>query len=405
MAQLSELAYDDRNILIIPDNVEKTIRNLCALSPDNEWSGVLFYSFEGDFDSGLTLTCKDILLLDRGGAVATEFDASNPNIARHMMLNGLINCCIGLIHSHHTMQTFFSGTDINTLLKEGEGCNNFLSLIVNNAGIYNANITRKIKTTKEIDQHIVTKGQYTLFNTDTVVSVPETEFDSHTIKDEILVEYTKLNIQKNSNIEASPECMAFSQLEPKRFVPKTSYPNTKPFSNTYTQSKPWLSKPTGDYYGDLFEGYGIRSKNEISEDYEGTVEDSEKDLLEEQCKSINWNDRKYLIFLEKLFFGTPFITTPKHSDFKSEIDYIIKAFPSMCKKAFESVEDAKQWFWYSLDYFLYETELPEAKLNPEFEECFDYEAVIAYRIAKALEPYTNKSEYIKVVHSLLLTKI
>ena len=40
-----------------------------------------------------------------------------------------------------TKMTFFSGTDLNTLQEEGSDMNNFLSLIVNNAGQYTAAIT------------------------------------------------------------------------------------------------------------------------------------------------------------------------------------------------------------------------------------------------------------------------
>lgn len=44
------------------------------------------------------------------------------------------------------MSTFFSGTDTATLKEEGRDRNNFVSLIVNNAGTYTAAITRRVKT-------------------------------------------------------------------------------------------------------------------------------------------------------------------------------------------------------------------------------------------------------------------
>lgn len=44
------------------------------------------------------------------------------------------------------MATFFSGTDTATLREEGKDRNNFVSLIVNNAGTYTAAITRRIKS-------------------------------------------------------------------------------------------------------------------------------------------------------------------------------------------------------------------------------------------------------------------
>lgn len=42
--------------------------------------------------------------------------------------------------------TFFSGTDTTTLKEEGRDRNNFVSLIVNNAGNYTAAITRRVKS-------------------------------------------------------------------------------------------------------------------------------------------------------------------------------------------------------------------------------------------------------------------
>lgn len=42
------------------------------------------------------------------------------------------------------MATFFSGTDRNTLIEEGMDMPHFLSLIVNNAGVYTAKITRRV---------------------------------------------------------------------------------------------------------------------------------------------------------------------------------------------------------------------------------------------------------------------
>lgn len=50
------------------------------------------------------------------------------------------------------MATFFSGTDTATLKEEGRDRNHFVSLIVNNEGTYTAAITRKVKSTKTIQE-------------------------------------------------------------------------------------------------------------------------------------------------------------------------------------------------------------------------------------------------------------
>ena len=51
------------------------------------------------------------------------------------------------------MSTFFSGTDTATLKEEGRDRNNFVSLIVNNAGSYTAAITRRIKS-KQVKESV-----------------------------------------------------------------------------------------------------------------------------------------------------------------------------------------------------------------------------------------------------------
>lgn len=82
--------------------------------------------------------------MDIGSAGATEFNMDE-TVAAYMAANPeLLSCQMGLIHSHNTMATFFSGTDLDTLRKEGMDRNCFVSLIVNNAGSYTAGITRKL---------------------------------------------------------------------------------------------------------------------------------------------------------------------------------------------------------------------------------------------------------------------
>jgi hypothetical protein len=123
--------------------------------PNNEWSGILFYTYSGLFeDNSLEIKCVDILLMDIGGVATTEFNMS-PEVISYMTDHPeLLDCQTGLIHSHHSMSTFFSGTDTATLRAEGNDRNIFVSLIVNNAGTYTAGITRKVTSKKLIKDSI-----------------------------------------------------------------------------------------------------------------------------------------------------------------------------------------------------------------------------------------------------------
>lgn len=140
--------------LIIPAEVERKIRFACQNVWSTEWSGTLFFTHEGSFENNdLVIRCVDIYIMDIGTQAYTEFDM-NPDVIAYMCENSeLLNCQMGLIHSHNNMSTFFSGTDTATLKEEGRDRNNFVSLIVNNAGTYTAAITRRIKS-KQVKESV-----------------------------------------------------------------------------------------------------------------------------------------------------------------------------------------------------------------------------------------------------------
>ena len=135
--------------LVIPAEVERKIRFACQRVWNTEWSGTLFFTHEGSFENNdLVIRCVDIYIMDIGTQAYTEFNM-NPDVIAYMTEHPeLLDCQVGLIHSHAGFQTFFSQTDTATLKEEGMDRNNFVSLIVNNAGTYTAAITRKAKTKK-----------------------------------------------------------------------------------------------------------------------------------------------------------------------------------------------------------------------------------------------------------------
>ena len=138
--------------LVIPAEVERKIRFTCQRVWNTEWSGALFFTHEGSFENNdLVVKCVDIFIMDIGTQAYTEFDM-NPDVIAYMCENPeLLDCQMGLIHSHNNMSTFFSGTDTATLKEEGRDRNNFVSLIVNNAGTYTAAITRRIKSKQVVE--------------------------------------------------------------------------------------------------------------------------------------------------------------------------------------------------------------------------------------------------------------
>lgn len=138
--------------LIIPAEVERKIRFACQKVWNSEWSGTLFFTHEGSFENDdLVIRCVDIYIMNIGTQAYTEFDM-NPDVISYMCENPeLLDCQMGLIHSHNNMSAFFSETDTATLKEEGRDRNNFVSLIVNNAGTYTAAITRRIKSKQTME--------------------------------------------------------------------------------------------------------------------------------------------------------------------------------------------------------------------------------------------------------------
>lgn len=147
--------------LKISDKLEKKIRVLCNKFPSTEWSGILFYTYNGSFlDNNISFVAEDLLFMDTGYSATTEFYLDEANIGSYIIDHDLFGCQCGLIHSHHSMQAFFSGQDNAMLEQEGSSRNHFLSLVVNNAGKYVACVT-----VKEIFEHaITTKSHYKTFN-------------------------------------------------------------------------------------------------------------------------------------------------------------------------------------------------------------------------------------------------
>ena len=144
MNEISLKQQNQKFNLKISDKLEKKIRVLCNKFPSTEWSGQLFYTYTGSLDKGdLAFVAEDLLFMDTGDATTTEFYLDEGNAAAYIADHELWNCQVGLVHSHHSLQTFFSGQDTSMLKQEGANRNHFLSLIVNNAGTYSAKLTSR----------------------------------------------------------------------------------------------------------------------------------------------------------------------------------------------------------------------------------------------------------------------
>lgn len=175
--------------LIIPDSVEFRIRQWCMLNPSTEWSGTLFYTVNGSFENkDIEFTVRDFFVMDIGTSGFTNYKET-PEICSYMMENDLLDCKTGLIHSHNSMKAFFSGTDANTLVEEGEQTIHFLSLVVNNEGTYVARVTRRIVEEIEGTRRI----KYTTYNGEEVSAIENVKTGTKEY-----IQYIDLNIKVNN---------------------------------------------------------------------------------------------------------------------------------------------------------------------------------------------------------------
>lgn len=175
--------------------MEEKIRYLCRKFPSLEWSGILFTRHTGTFEDGsLEIHCEDIYPMDLGSPGFTQFKMDE-TVAGYIADNiELFDCDLQLVHSHNQMQAFFSGTDTQTLREEGNDRNCFVSLIVNNAGVYSAAITRKIQRKTEV----VTKSlgtSYEFFGEGEIKTDEDPVSESTQIIDKEVIEYFMLDIE------------------------------------------------------------------------------------------------------------------------------------------------------------------------------------------------------------------
>lgn len=130
------------------------ITQLCNLVNETEWSALLFFKAEGHPIQPETLECTlvDLFLQDIGTPGYTAFK-NDPNTMMDLFESKpeLMDCRMGIIHSHHNMSTFYSGTDMDELFDNSNGIDFYLSVVVNNRAEW---VARVIYQLEEIQSKI-----------------------------------------------------------------------------------------------------------------------------------------------------------------------------------------------------------------------------------------------------------
>lgn len=345
--------------LIIPAEVERKIRFTCQKVWNTEWSGTLFFTHEGSFENNdLVIRCVDIYIMDIGTQAYTEFDM-NPDVIAYMTEHSeLLDCQMGLIHSHNNMSTFFSGTDTATLKEEGRDRNNFVSLIVNNAGSYTAAITRRIKS-----KQVMESVSYEFFGDG------EKQDTKKYVSDADEIEWFYLKIEKEGENYSFPDMAARLEEIKKAKAEKAKKAQAPAYSSGY---KPVIANSYGTKAGPANLVNKEDSKPKVAQ---STLFDNVDDLLFDDNYSLPYGqvtlDKVTLKSLVlQLITGSIIIS----NDSKIDITKWAKSMPALYEKRFgkgkEGMENFKMWAdtyteyltWYVTDEKLEELGFDETEI-------------------------------------------
>ena len=360
---------DNRYKLIITPLLEEKIRFLCARFPNNEYSGVLFYDYTGRFeDNSLVLIAKDFYLMDYGSATYTEFNKS-AEICNYMIENDLLGCQQALLHSHDNMPTFMSSTDLNTLQEEGSDMNNFLSLIVNNAGQYTAAITRKVKHIPRVIETL----EYEFFGEGTI-NLGTDEYDA---VESYEIEYFFLDIEKPTvNIGYTNLFDRINEISSNKVINITS--KNENFKTIHNPNANFTVSPTVQepiLEGKLpFEGLS-KPKAEV---------DEEEKLID--YDSVKFNNNQLNSITKQLLMGSP-IFNPK--DLNEWVDKMPTAFSKRFGEGQKGLANYKAFIGYFVEFLLSEA-FDEDLAEEGYME--DYQMPIcAYGVLQKLYQFKSNS--------------
>lgn len=283
------------------------------------------------------------------------------------------------------MQTFFSNTDLNTLEAEGKDRNHFVSLIVNNAGVYTAAITRKVTIERTANDIIKYKTFEDNDVTETEVKTENKEF----------IHYFNLNIKiEQSNIDNTffnrineIKNKKYNNYKTYGFIDRISDTNIPLLSNNNKSLNNEIKEPELPF--EKFNYSKENNKNQIEED------DSEFKPL------INIDDSVITSIVYQLLTGSIVITNKNNID----INKWVKGMKSLFTKRFGQGEAGfrkfKAWAdsyieflcWFSLEdeYSNYEPDILASE--------------VAEKIIQKLEQFEKNKyieEYIDILTGYLL---
>ena len=300
------------------------------------------------------------------------------------------------IKSHNQMPTFMSGTDLDTLKKEGTDVNHFVSLIVNNVGKYTAGITRKVKSTKTITE----KFSYPTYEDGLIQDTKDYILETEEI------EWYSLNIEFEN-----PQC-SFQEDIDKRLneIKKSKYTNKQDFFNNNLYTTPSLLdnhalqeiKSVNAELTTTKSSIDSWSEEPNNSTFENSYYNNENKLFEIPYGELTFNKDIIKDLLVQLTTGSVIV----NRNSKIDLNKWVKGMPSLYEKRFgkgvEGIELFRIWADNYVEFLCWNTK--DEKLNGFNLDEEDLVAILAYDLIEAFsELPSNKfiEEYINILENYL----
>lgn len=284
--------------------------------------------------------------------------------------------------------TFFSGTDLSTLREEGADANHFVSLIVNNAGVYAAAITRKVTSTSKGIRNL----KYNTFD-DVPINDEREEFEY----EDTCIEYYTLEVHK----EAVPE-IPKSELELRLIKlkdSKNSYINRSTLNNDWSSYKSFLPSSTPSYNESRVTQPTLFTEEEMGNIKKPTEKKSTPYYMDETEIAYGKDLMPKNIVDDTIL---QIVTGDIFAPYKNlDLDKWVKNMDSVYTKRFgpNPKGNTENHFEYWADSFVdfLEEDLPETALD---KKGFDYrDAIWAFDVLERLDKYFEKypkNQYLEI---------
>lgn len=290
------------------------------------------------------------------------------------------------------MAAFFSGTDSDTLKKEGTDTCHYLSLVVNNAGKYVARVTRRIKESF-VGKRIISYPTYG----DNIISSEE----DYSFDDMETVEYYNLEIDIRDNMQSIRDAIRTRYEELKKKGPTSreeSIPN---------QMSQYVSKIDNRYYGG-YESW-FKKDEDYLKDYPIVTNNPDKnqikfpsdDKLSDDEPEINTVDS--IEMAAQIIYGNITLTYDNFKKFTKVDSWIRSGMVGTFNKRFHALPNNNKDAVDSFDTFMYtfinmiitdyvdENQEGFDYIYPNFSDEHSFESIVAKAISEEIDKLVDNA--------------